>query len=417
MTARIDGRTGFVAFFAADMLSTLGTFVSMVALPWLVLLSTGSPAKMGTIALAEMGTFLAASVFAPPLADRLGLKLTSVASDALSALSMGAIALTPHIGFLPLVVLVAVTGGLRGVGDRAKTVLLGPMVKLAGFGMKRVMGAYSSVVRLTQLVGASVGGLLVFWFGAQGAVAVDAASFVLCGIVIGALVWPPALDPAPASEEPAKGGYLAAFREGAREASRDQVVLGLTVVIFGLNVLNQANNSVFVPLWISSELHSAAAGGTVMSAYAIGSVLGSVVFTAFANRLPRRATVIVGAILGSVPRPLVLGFSHNLVLVLVVTFVSGVAGAATNPTWGALLYERVPARYQNRVFGLLTALCAAGLPLGGVLAGAFVAGFGLRGGIVTTAILGGAVIVAALVWYRRASARSEVVATPEPAPA
>ena len=409
-----NGRAGFVAFFAADMLSTLGTFVSMVALPWLVLLSTGSPAKMGTIALAEMGTFLLASVFAPPLADRLGLKLTSVASDAGSALSMGAIALTPHIGFLPLVALVAVTGGLRGVGDRAKTVLLAPMVKLAGFGMKRVMGAYASVVRVAQLVGASVGGLLVFWFGAQGAVAVDAGSFVVCGAVIAALVWPPPIEEKPADDEP-KGGYLAAFREGAREASRDHVVLGLTMVIFGLNVLNQANNSVFVPLWIADVLHSAAAGGSVMSAYAIGSVLGSLVFTAFANRLPRHATVIVGALLGSVPRPLALGLSHNLVLVLVVTFVSGVAGAATNPTWGALVFERIPARFQNRVFGLLTAICAAGLPIGGLLAGALVAGFGLRGGIVSTAFLGGALILAALIWYQRATVRVEPV--PEPAPA
>lgn len=415
MSWRSSGRTGFAAFFAADMLSTLGTFVSMVALPWLVLLSTGSAAKMGVVAVAEMGMFLAASVFAPPVADRLGLKLTSVAADAGSALSMGAIALTPHIGFLPLVVLVAVTGGLRGVGDRAKTVLLGPVVKLAGFSMKRVMGAYSSVVRGAQLVGASIGGLLVFWFGAQGAVAVDAASFVVCGLVIAVLVWPLPIERKP-TDEP-KDGYLAAFREGAREASRDQVVLGLTVVIFGLNVLNQANNSVFVPLWISTVLHSAAAGGTVMSAYAIGSVLGSVIFTAYANRLPRHATVIVGALLGSVPRPLVLGLSHSLPFVLVVTFVAGVAGAATNPTFGALLYERVPARFQNRVFGLLTAVCAAGLPLGGLLAGALVAGFGLNGGIISTAVVGGALILAALVWYRRAAARSESASVPEPAPA
>lgn len=414
MSARLGGRTGFAAFFAADMLSTLGTFVSMVALPWLVLLSTGSPAKMGTIALAEMGMFLFASVFAPPLADRLGLKLTSVGADFLSAVSMGAIALTPRIGFLPLVLLVAATGGLRGVGDRAKTVLLGPMVKMAGYSMKRVMGAYASVVRVAQLVGASIGGLLVFVFGAQGAVGVDAASFVVCGVAIAALVWPPSIEPSPATSD---GGYLAAFREGAREAARDHMVLGLSVVIFGLNILNQANNSVFVPLWISNVLHSAAAGGSVMSAYAIGSVLGSVLFTAYANRLPRHTTVVIGALLGSVPRPLVLGLSHNLVLVLVVTFVSGAAGAATNPTWGALLYERVPARFQNRVFGLLTALCAAGLPLGGLLAGALVAGFGLNGGIVTTAVLGGALILVALVWYRRAAFQSEPVREPEPAPA
>lgn len=417
MRVDIGPRTGFVAFFAADMVSTLGTFVSMVALPWLVLLSTGSPAKMGTIALAEMGMFLAASVFAPPLADRLGLKVTSVASDVASAVSMGAIALTPKIGFLPLVLLVAATGGLRGVGDRAKTVLLGPMVKRAGFGMKRIMGAYSSVVRVAQLVGASVGGLLVFWFGAPGAVGVDAVSFIVCGLVIGVLVWPPEIAVDKADTEKPPGGYLAAFREGAREASRDQVVLGLTVVIFGLNILNQANNSVFVPLWISTVLHSAAAAGSVMSAYAIGSVLGSVLFTAFANKLPRHATVIAGALLGSVPRPLVLGFSHSLPLVLVVTFIAGTAGAATNPTWGALLYERIPQRFQNRVFGLLTATCAAGLPLGGVLAGALVAGFGLRGGIVSTAILGGALIVLALAWYARAAVKSVPLPEPEPAAA
>jgi MFS family permease len=146
-------------------------------------------------------------------------------------------------------------------------------------------------------------------------------------------------------------------------------------------------------------------------------VLGSVLFTAYATRLPRHATVIAGALLGSLPRPLVLGFSHNLVLVLVVTFVAGTAGAATNPTWGALVFERIPARFQNRVFGLLTAVCAAGLPLGGLLAGALVAGFGLSGGIVGTAVLGGALIVAALIWYWRAATQHEAVPEPEPAAA
>jgi MFS family permease len=382
-------------------LSTLGTYISVVALPWLVLLSTGSPAKMGTIALAEMGAFVLASIFAPPLGDRLGMKVASVGADVGSTLSMGAIALTPRLGFLPLVALVAVTGAFRGVGDRAKTVLLAPMADRAGFAMPKVMGAYFSVTRVTQIVGASVGGLLTFAFGAQGAVAVDAVSFLVCGLMVAVLV-------RSVVEPPARGGYLVAFREGAREALRDHVVLGLTVVIFGLNILNQANISVFVPLWISGVLHSPAAGGTVMSAYAIGSVLGSLAFTAWLSRLSRNVTIVVGALLGSVPRSLVLGLSHSLVLVVLVTFVSGLLGASTNPAYGALLYERIPARFQNRVFGLLAAVCTAGLPLGGLLAGALVAGFGLSGGILSTASFGGVLIVAALVWYRRAGRRDAV---------
>jgi predicted MFS family arabinose efflux permease len=284
---------------------------------------------------------------------------------------------------------------LRGVGDRAKTVLLAPMAERAGFAMPKVMGAYFTVTRVTQVVGASVGGLLTFAFGAQGAVAVDAASFLVCGLMVAVLV-------RSVVEPPARGAYLVALREGAREAFRDHVVLGLTVVIFGLNILNQANISVFVPLWISGVLHSPAAGGTVMSAYAIGSVLGSLAFTAWLSRLSRNVTVVVGALLGSVPRSLVLGLSHSLVLVVSVTFVSGLLGASTNPAYGALLYERIPPQFQNRVFGLLAAVCTAGLPLGGLLAGALVAGFGLSGGIVSTALLGFVLITAALVWYRRA---------------
>lgn len=386
-----------MALFAANMLSTLGTYISVVALPWLVLLSTGSPAKMGTIALAELGAFALACLFAPPLADRLGLKLTSIAADVGSTVSMGAIALTPHIAFVSLVGLVAVTGALRGVGDRAKTVLLAPMAERAGFTMPRVTGAYFSVTRVMQVVGASVGGVLTFAFGAQGAVAVDATSFLACGLIVAALV-------RYVVEPPPRGGYLVAFREGAREAFRDHVVLGFTVVIFGLNVLNQANISVFVPLWISGVLHSPAAGGSVMSAYAIGSVLGSLAFTAWVSRLSRNVTVAVGALLGSVPRPLVLGLSHSLVLVVLVTFVSGLLGASTNPAYGALLYERIPPRFQNRVFGVLSATTTAGLPLGGLLAGALVAAFGLAGGIVSTASLGFVLIMAALLWYGRAGA-------------
>src|SRR5262249_11650671 len=46
-------RSGLVALFSADLISTLGTWLSIVAVPWLVLQTTGSPAKMGLAAAAE----------------------------------------------------------------------------------------------------------------------------------------------------------------------------------------------------------------------------------------------------------------------------------------------------------------------------------------------------------------------------
>ena len=49
------GETG--ELWVWSKLNVAGYLYSVVALPWLVLLSTGSPAKMGTIALAELGGF------------------------------------------------------------------------------------------------------------------------------------------------------------------------------------------------------------------------------------------------------------------------------------------------------------------------------------------------------------------------
>ncbi|MGH3748642.1 MAG: MFS transporter, partial [Micromonosporaceae bacterium] len=50
----MSARAGLVALFVADVISSLGSKISLVAIPWLVLTSTGSPAKMGLVAAAEM---------------------------------------------------------------------------------------------------------------------------------------------------------------------------------------------------------------------------------------------------------------------------------------------------------------------------------------------------------------------------
>ena len=67
------GAAGLVALLTADLISALGNWVSVIVLPWLVLQNTGSPAKMGLVAAAELVPYLLSSVFGPPVADRVGL--------------------------------------------------------------------------------------------------------------------------------------------------------------------------------------------------------------------------------------------------------------------------------------------------------------------------------------------------------
>jgi predicted MFS family arabinose efflux permease len=216
---------------------------------------------------------------------------------------------------------------------------------------------------------------------------VDAVSYAAAAVIVVSLV----ASPPPAREKPATEPYLAALGAGARQLSRDRLLLGMLAMLFFANLVNQAATAVFVPLWVKEALGSPAALGTVLGAFALGAVLGNLVFTALAARLSHYVVFVLGLAISGAPRLFVLGLSHSLGLELAVTFVCGLAFAAVNPIWGAMLYQRVPADYQTRVFGLVATVAYAGFPVGGLLGGAAVTGLGLTPAI----LLGGAVYLAA----------------------
>jgi MFS family permease len=390
--------TALVGVLVATIGSALGSMVSLVAIPWLVLTTTGRPADLGLVIAAAMIPYLASGVFGTPLADRLGMRVTSIGADTVSTACTAVIAISPRIGLPVLMGMVAISGLVRGTGDRTKHVLLRPAAEAAGMPMPRVTALYDGLDNLATLLGAPLAGLLILWFGAQGAIWVDSASYALAALSVATVV-KPALEP-PKEDKPAEP-YLAALAGGARQLARDGLLLTMVVMTFFANLVNQASTTVFVPLWVKEVLHSPAALGTVLGAFSLGAVLGNLVFTALAVRLSHYLTFAIGLAISGAPRVLVLGLSHNLGLILIVTFLCGVAVSVVNPILGAMLYGRVPKDYQTRVFGLVATVAYAGFPLGGLLGGAAVTWFGLS----TAILLGGGVYLAAtlvpLLRYRR----------------
>jgi MFS family permease len=57
--------------------------------------------------------------------------------------------------------------------------------------------------------------------------------------------------------------------------------------------------------------------------------------------------------------------------------VAGIGAGFINPVLGALFIERIPRHMLGRVNSLADAICWTGVPLGGVVAGAAIAGIGL----------------------------------------
>ncbi|MEV1146092.1 MFS transporter, partial [Micromonospora sp. NPDC049799] len=376
-------RRQLVALVGADLLSNLGSRISVVAIPWLVLETTGSPVKMGVVAAAETLPYLLSSALGTPLADRIGLRRTSIVADVGSAGLMVAVALTPWLGFGALVALVAVVGALRGVGDRVKHVLFRPVAQAADVPLLRLTSVYDGLGRVVTLVGAGLGGLLIWWFGVTWAILIDAATFAVCAALIGLLVRSPAATGgAPAQPQ----GYLRALGDGFRYLGRDRPLLTMLLVIAALNMVVNASIAVYIPLWVADVLGTPAGLGLVLGAFSAGALLGNLLFTVYGARLRRDLTFAVGAAVSGAPRLLVLALSEDLPLVLVVTFLSGIGIAVVNPLLGVALYERVPADLQTRVIGLSGSLAFAGLPAGALLGGWTVTALGLVPALLAAAV-------------------------------
>ena len=76
-----ERRAPFTALMTSYFISMLGTSMSQLAIPWMVLTTTGSASKTGLVAFAEMGPYVMAQALAGPLVDRFGLRRSFVVGN------------------------------------------------------------------------------------------------------------------------------------------------------------------------------------------------------------------------------------------------------------------------------------------------------------------------------------------------
>ncbi|PVD01864.1 MFS transporter [Streptomyces sp. CS014] len=368
---------------AAIAASVTGTRISLIALPWFVLVTTGSATRTGLVAFCEMAPYVLVKALSGPLVDRTGPRTVSWTTDLASAAAAAAIPVLHTLDLLSFPVLlglVALIGAARGPGDLAKEVMVPEAAERAGTPLERAMGLSGVIERLASTIGPAAGGALVALLGPMTGLVVNAGCFVL-GSVIVAVALPrgtgrPVVDPsAPAdAQEP---GYWRRFGEGFTFLRGDPLLLAVIVVVGITNLLDAALSTLMVPVWAEESGNGPAAIGLTSTAMGAAAVGGSLIAAMAAHRLPRRAVFLIGFLLAGAPRFLVLALDAPLGVVLAVFAVSGFGAGFINPVLGAVFVERVPRRMLGRVNALGDSLSWSGIPLGGLLAGAVVTAAGL----------------------------------------
>ncbi|MET9680617.1 MFS transporter [Streptomyces coeruleorubidus] len=368
---------------AAMAVSLTGTRISVVALPWFVLVTTGSATQTGLVAFCEMTPYVVVKAFTGPLVDRMGPRAVSWTTDLASATVAAAVPLLHTLDLLPfplLLAVVALIGAARGPGDLAKEVMVPEAAERGRVPLERATGLAGATERLASTVGLAAGGSLVALLGPLTGLAVNAGCFALGSVII-KLALPRgmghAVQEAPSQAGGAGPGYWRRFGEGFTFLRGEPLLLTVIVMVGITNLLDAAFNSVLVPVWARESGNGPTAIGLMGSVMGAAAVGGSLIAAVVAHRLRRRVVVLTGFLLVGAPRFLILAFDAPLGVVLVVFAVSGFGAGFVNPVLGAVLVERVPRRMLGRVNALGDSLAWAGIPLGGLIAGAAVTAVGL----------------------------------------
>jgi MFS family permease len=377
-------RGGLIGLLLSQAVSLTGTRVSMIALPWFVLTSTGSATNTGLVAACEMAPYVLSKILSGPVVDRVGPRRISVLADTASVLAVGAVPLLHAFAALPfgaLLVLVGLTGVVRGPGDNAKRVLAVHLAEQAAVPLERATGLSGTVERLADTAGPALAGVIVAALGSLTALAVDAGSFAVAAVVIGMT--------SSRDRQPDAGDqrYLAQLRAGVAFLHHERLLRSIVGVVAICNLVDAALTSVLLPVWSEQTGGGPLALGALGAALGITETFGSATAATIGHRLPRRATYVIGSLINGAPRLAILAVSGPLWLVVTVWAVSGCGGAVLNPILQATMFERIPRRMLGRVTAAASSLAWVGIPLAGPLAAGLLALTGLTPAVLLAALV------------------------------
>ncbi|MEV0612643.1 MFS transporter [Nonomuraea sp. NPDC050404] len=359
-------RRSFIILLAANALSVTGNVLSVLAVPWFVLETTGSAVLTGVASFTTTLPIVISAAFGGTLVDRVGHRAGSMLSDLVSGLivlTIPVLFLTTGLSYPFLLVLLFLRWLAATPGETARKAMLPDLAAAAGVGLERATAAYDGVHRGASMVGAPLAGVLILWIGPSTLLLVDGVTFLLSALLVGVGI------PRMKRHRRDSGGYAGDLRAGLAFLRRDRLQFSATGMIVVTNLLDAGVTQVLLALYARDVAGDPRAFGLLAGVLGAGAMAGTIVYGAVGGRLPMRLTFGWCFLVAGVPRVLALALGAPLPVALAVTAVSGFAAGAINPILGILQYSRTPAPLRARVIGAMSAAAYVGMPMGGLLAG------------------------------------------------
>lgn len=358
------------ALLIATIVSLVGSQITVIALPWYVLTTTGSAAKAGLVGFATLLPGLVVGIFGGVFVDRLGFKRVSIVADIVSGIGIVAIpltALTVGLAFWQLLLFVFIGSLLKVPALTAHRSMVPELAAHAGMPLERVNALFESFQYLALLLGTPLAGLLVAGLGAENVLWLNAATFAISALLV-AIAIPSDLFPRARFQS---SGYLNDVLSGLRFIRHDELLWPMVVLLASANAISASITGVILPFYAKETFGSAASLGVIMAAMGGGGFLGSTLYGLWNSRIPRRM-VWMGSFMLAPLEFWVFTVSPSVALIVAVFLVVGFATGPLNPLMVTIRHERSPEALRGRVFSTYSAVSMAAQPLGILLAGSLI---------------------------------------------
>jgi MFS family permease len=356
-------RTPLAALVTAEIVSILGSRMTYLALPWFVLVTTGSASKMTLVLAVEILPMAVLGIPSGMVVERLGARRTMLVCDAARAPLLASLPLLyslDALSFPLLLVLVFALGCFMAPYFAAQRVIL---PELVGEDETRISQANSLVeggTAFAGLAGPALAGVLIPFLGAPNVLYVDAATYVLAFLLLSGFV--------PKTKRLVQGSAQHGVLAGIRFLLRDRLIGPLSGTVILINFLGSALGAALPYYAYDSFSGDSKIAGLFFTAIGAGALVGSAGAVLVVKRVsPLR---LAGAAIVALTLPLwLLPLDLPAWGVMAALFTSMLFAPLVNGPLIGVITARTPVDLRPKMMTALISLSTLAAPLGMLVAG------------------------------------------------
>ena len=398
----------FRRYIIGSAISDTGTWMQVMAQGWVMSTLTNKAILLGMANFAAGVPTLALTMVGGSAADRFDKRKILIATQIAQiafAIALGWLVLTNRIQIWHIIFFAALLGISIAFEMPAISALVPELVRRDEIAAAVAMDR--SVFHGSRLIGPSLAGLFVGWWGAASAFFANAFSFL--ALIVALISLPKRVKGTPEEEEQRRSGIM----DGFRYVRSDRTILSMIALIACTTIFVFPVISVMLPLYVRNVLQlGPSTMGWLMATSGTGSFLGSLGLLSIARDL--RLKFMSGNVLVVAVAVFLMSRSHGFVLTACSMGCLAIALSMNFGLANTIVQEHAPPHLRGRVSAVFGLSFFGLMPIAGLIVTGFSDLVGMRTALAVSSVIYGILAFAVLSMAGRHVCDRPVSPAPEP---